>query len=224
MYVLPRCLVLNGCSMTPPIPVIGSGRLISATILLLILVPPSYAEYSASLDQIYYQDGTSEYCYNESYNLGTCLGKQRLELLDYSQEKLVRCTECSGNFDGYDTCDELKALNDVDGGLGLGDGGTSSAMTTAVIDWDESSCEAYDRCVKENCPEQCRGEQDAWLECLVVQLDCDWRCPEWGEDIMGNVGAFDVMNNGSPGVDGTVLPLGLRACISGLLLRGLMSW
>ena len=161
-----------------------------------------------SLDRmLYYQDGAiAEYCHDESYNLGTCLGRQRLELIDYSQEMLVRCIECSGGttLGGHETCDEIKALNDVGGGGGSGPLGGDGGAT--MIDWDESFCESYDRCVAENCPDRCRREQDAFLECLVVELDCDWRCmpgSTWsiGETggMGGGGGGATMMESAAPG-------------------------
>ena len=96
--------------------------------------PPE--EDAQPLDRIYYQDGViAEYCYNESHNLGTCLGRQRLVLIDYSQEKLARCIDCSGGtttLGGNETCNDIKALNDVGGGGGGGGGAGCSAAITAT--------------------------------------------------------------------------------------------
>lgn len=50
--------------------------------------------------------------------------------------------------------------------------------------------------MEENCPKECWKEQDAWIECLVIELDCDWRCP--GSAWLGARGVgMDGMNNGA---------------------------
>jgi hypothetical protein len=215
------------------------GLLGSVVVSVILVLGPrssraatsSYAppeEDAPPLDRIYYQDGViTEYCYNESYNLGTCLGRQRLELIDYSQEKLVRCIDCSGGtttLGGHETCDDIKALNDVGGGGGGLLGGEKG--DGATIDWDESFCESYDRCVAENCPDQCRWEQDSFLECLVVELDCDWRCmpgSTWSIGETGGVGGggATMMESAAPvGADVSAFSTFGSRMAAGLLLAG----
>ena len=61
------------------------------------------------------------------------------------------------------------------------------------IDWNDSFCEQYNKCVEQNCPKQCWHEQDQWIQCLIIELDCDWRCEEsevWlvGDRMIGMLG------------------------------------
>eukprot|EP00571_Detonula_confervacea_P016646 CAMPEP_0172310294 /NCGR_PEP_ID=MMETSP1058-20130122/11406_1 /TAXON_ID=83371 /ORGANISM="Detonula confervacea, Strain CCMP 353" /LENGTH=187 /DNA_ID=CAMNT_0013023087 /DNA_START=90 /DNA_END=653 /DNA_ORIENTATION=- len=135
--------------------------------LLAITILPTHSSH-AFTHQIDYNDERGEYCYNESFNLGTCLGKQQHEQVDVTEQQILQCTECSGNFNGGETCEELIALNDIENGANNG--------TKDSINWHDSFCETYNICVEENCPRQCWKEQDAWLQCLVIELDCDWRC------------------------------------------------
>ena len=136
--------------------------------LLILIIAVIFSDTHAFTHQIDYNDERGEYCYKESFNLGTCLGRKQEESLDVTEEQIVKCMECSGNFNGNESCEELKALNKPE----LGSNGTDSS-----INWNESFCETYNICVEENCPKECWREQDAWIECLVIELDCDWRCP-----------------------------------------------
>lgn len=95
--------------------------------------------------------------------------------------------ECSGHFNGDETCAELKALNDVEFG--------STGTGEDSINWHESFCESYNMCVETNCPKQCLKEQDAWLQCLIIELDCDWRCA--GSDWFGSRSIGIGMENGA---------------------------
>lgn len=149
--------------------VITTRSLATVLSLGLLLTPTSHAEVLDEVHSIIYQEVPTEYCYNESFNLGICLERQRHELINYSQKELDLCTECTGDIEegDFDACDELKSLNNV----------RNVNATEGMIDWDETFCVSYDRCVMENCPHQCEKEQTAWLECLILELNCDWRCP-----------------------------------------------
>mmetsp|Transcript_29908 Transcript_29908/g.51677 ORF Transcript_29908/g.51677 Transcript_29908/m.51677 type:complete len:194 (+) Transcript_29908:89-670(+) len=162
----------------------SSAPIICLPLLLTvtILVSPSHAV----THQVDYNGERGEYCYNESFNLGTCLGKQQQDKLDLTNAQIMQCMECSGNFHGDETsCADLKALNDIE----LDGNGTGSS-----INWHESFCETYDVCVEKNCPQECLHEQDAWLECLIIELDCDWRCP--GSTWLGG-GTMGLNKNGA---------------------------
>mmetsp|Transcript_6066 Transcript_6066/g.11668 ORF Transcript_6066/g.11668 Transcript_6066/m.11668 type:complete len:195 (-) Transcript_6066:362-946(-) len=130
--------------------------------------------------QIEYNDQRTEYCYHESFNLGTCLGKAQQSSHDSSNAQIIQCMECSGRFQGDESCNELKALNIV--------GRSHNASDRFSIDWQESFCETYNTCVKKHCPKECWKEQNAWLECSILELNCDWRCPGstwWGNRVTG---------------------------------------
>jgi len=140
-------------------------------VIILLLVPTSHA----ITHQGDYNNERDEYCYKESINLGTCVGEQVLQKnsdqLKFTpvDSQIEKCFECSGNFHGpVETCADLKALNDVE---------RVSNGTDGSINWHESFCETYNICVEENCPKECLREQDEWIECLIIELDCDWRCP-----------------------------------------------
>ena len=80
----------------------------------------------------------------------------------------------------------------------------------------------------ENCPDQCRWEQDAFLECLVVELDCDWRCEPgsaWsigGTGEGGGRGGATMGSAATGGADASVFSaIGSRTRMAvGLLLAG----
>ena len=174
--------------------------------LLILIIILLLHTITSSAHQIDYNHPDNEYCYNESNNLGICLGKYKREHPGGSVDaQIIQCTECSGNFFGDETCDELKTLNDIairvdndtsnSGTSSGGDSGSSSVTdnpddsttTSTTINWNESFCETYNRCVQTNCPQRCWHEQEEWIQCLVIELDCDWRCME-GEEwlMMGN--------------------------------------
>ena len=147
-------------------------RSTAATIhCILIALLAAVSSVASLTHQVDYSDeiGRGEYCFKETTNLGTCLGKQQEEQLDYTDANILQCLECSGKFQGDETCEELKALNDVESGYSDG--------TESSINWNESFCESYNICVDAFCPTRCLREQNAWLECLIIELDCDWRCP-----------------------------------------------
>jgi len=121
---------------------------------------------------------------SESFNLGTCLGKH---IKDEAQ--ILRCSECSGQFNGDETCEELKALNDISKPHII----NSKNNSGDGIQWNDSFCEQYNKCVEQNCPKQCWHEQDKWIQCMIIELDCDWRCKEsevWlvGDRMIGMLG------------------------------------
>jgi len=144
--------------------------------------------------QVDYNNESYEYCYTESFNLGTCLGKH----IKDDEAQILRCSECSGQFNGDETCSELKALNDISKPHIINS--SKNDTTTAnidnsgdSIDWNDSFCEQYNKCVEQNCPKQCWHEQDKWIQCMIIELDCDWRCKEsevWlvGDRMIGMLG------------------------------------
>mmetsp|Transcript_13233 Transcript_13233/g.20004 ORF Transcript_13233/g.20004 Transcript_13233/m.20004 type:complete len:205 (-) Transcript_13233:342-956(-) len=149
----------------PPTPKLSLALLLTSTITIIATIPTTHAKNT----QIEYNDQRTEYCYHESFNLGTCLGKAQQSSHDSSNAHIIQCMECSGRFQGDETCNELKALNNV--------GISHNASDRFSIDWQEPFCETYDRCVERHCPKECWKEQDAWLECSILELNCDWRCP-----------------------------------------------
>lgn len=175
--------------------------------IIAILTPLSSNAY-----QIDYNNDSVEYCYNESFNLGTCLGKQKEEDENFSEAQLLRCTECSGTFNGDETCAELKALNDV------AELPEKDSTTVNQINWHDSFCETYNICVEENCPKKCWHEQDAWIQCLIIELDCDWRCShsDWAE-MIGEGGRYSGMMLGNSGGAGGADRSRIRQIIWGIL-------
>jgi len=194
---------------------------------LLILIIILLLHITSSAHQIDYNHPDNEYCYNESNNLGICLGKYKREHPGDAggiDAQIIQCTECSGNFFGDETCDELKTLNDIairvdndssNSGTSSGsDSGSSvtnnpDSTTSTTINWNESFCETYNRCVQTNCPQKCWHEQEEWIQCLVIELDCDWRCME-GEEwlMMGN----SVENRLTDGMKGMMLGSNSAGC------------
>lgn len=158
-------------------------------VVILALPSASHAEeveiqQQQQHDTVEYQEVPSEYCYNENFNLNHCLKKQHQELINYSQDKLTRCTHCTSAIEatimGYESCDELNIMNTVSVVVGpaaarppMADGGNE----TDTINWKESLCVSYNACVNTNCPTQCLSEQSLWLKCLVVIMNCNWQCP-----------------------------------------------
>jgi hypothetical protein len=128
---------------------------------------------------VVYQEVPSGYCYNENFNLNHCLEKQHHELINYSQEKLTRCTHCTSAIEatimGYESCDELNIMNTVS--VGPAAPPMADGNETDTINWKESLCVSYNTCVNTNCPTQCQSEQSLWLKCLVVIMNCNWHCP-----------------------------------------------
>mmetsp|Transcript_23541 Transcript_23541/g.49701 ORF Transcript_23541/g.49701 Transcript_23541/m.49701 type:complete len:260 (+) Transcript_23541:257-1036(+) len=157
-----------------PLPSIPMPSLLLLLFLLTTLSPSK----SSSL---------SEYCSKESTDLGTCLGKQQQYVhLDLTLEQIEKCLECSGNFTGNESCSELKALNYVDGDGETAVDGADVGVQVVEVDGENNDvnakkdagfCQTYNQCVEDNCPRECWPEQDRWLECLVIELDCDWTCP-----------------------------------------------
>lgn len=185
-------------------------------IIIVILTPSSSNAY-----QIDYNNDSGEYCYNESFNLGTCLGKQKEEDENFSEAQLLRCTECSGSFNGDETCAELKALNDVAEMLPEEES-TNATTNSNQINWHDSFCETYNICVEENCPKKCWHEQDAWIQCLIIELDCDWRCQhsDWAE-MIGEGGRYSGMmfsNSGGAGFRQTIIG-GILLLICGYVMH-----
>lgn len=124
-----------------------------------------------------------------------------------SDAQILQCLECSGKFRGDETCEELKALNDVEEVFGTkkisnsvttqdgntngdnnenneGENNENEGNDNQIINWHESFCETYNICVQTNCPQVCHKEQEAWIECLIIELDCDWRCTPGSDNIM----------------------------------------
>ena len=136
------------------------------TIILLYYIP------SLQAYQVDYNNVSYEYCYTESFNLGTCLGKH----IKDDEAQILRCSECSGQFNGDETCDELKALNDISKSHYITTNSKNNSSSTANInsvdgiDWEDSFCEQYNKCVEQNCPKQCWHEQDQWIQCFVIEL------------------------------------------------------
>lgn len=149
--------------------------------------------------QVDYNDERGEYCYRESVNIGLCLGRHREQELadgrggngEDGDARIVKCLECSGSFQGDETCDELKAYNNLassppdDNPATTAAAGGAGGAQSDDIQWGDSFCEQYEVCVEENCPKECMREQDAWIECLILELDCDWRC-EPGSSFAGD--------------------------------------
>ena len=182
--------------------------LLSITNLIIIIIIVILTPLSSNAYQIDYNNDSGEYCYNESFNLGTCLGKQKEEDENFSEAQLLRCTECSGTFNGDETCAELKALNDVAEMLPEEES-TNATTNSNQINWHDSFCETYNICVEENCPKKCWHEQDAWIQCLIIELDCDWRCQhsDWAE-MIGEGGRYSGMmlgNSGGAGFRQTII-------------------
>jgi hypothetical protein len=159
---------------------LGVGIII--VVFLALLPTASQAEAIAHQDET--QQQPSEYCYNENFNLNHCLKKQQHELINYSQDKVSRCTHCTSAIEatimGYETCDELNLMNTVVSTEEEGSTTTTSFNNineTDTINWKESLCVSYNTCVQTNCPTQCQLEQRLWLKCLVVIMNCNWQCP-----------------------------------------------
>lgn len=91
--------------------------------------------------------------------------------IELTTDIIVKCLECTGHFQGNETCQELKALNSITNDIDLAE--------------EESSgfCQTYNRCVEEYCPRECWKQQDEWLECAIVELNCDWRCPSDDDEL-----------------------------------------
>jgi heme exporter protein D len=168
--------------------ILGVGMII--VVFLSLLPTASHAEVIVHQDEtqqqqqqhdtVVYQEVPSEYCYNENFNLNLCLKKQQHELINYSQDKVTRCTQCTSAIEatimGYETCDELNLMNTVVVSTAAEEEG-SSTNETDTINWKESLCVSYNTCVQTNCPTQCQSEQSLWLKCLVVIMNCNWHCP-----------------------------------------------
>jgi hypothetical protein len=166
--------------------ILGVGMII--VVFLALLPTASQAEVIILKDEtqqqphdtVVYQEVPSEYCYNENFNLNHCLEKQQHELINYSQDKVSRCTHCTSAIEatimGYETCDELNLMNTVVVSTAAEEEG-SSTNETDTINWKESLCVSYNTCVQTNCPTQCQLEQRLWLKCLVVIMNCNWHCP-----------------------------------------------
>jgi hypothetical protein len=167
---------------------LGVGTII--VVFLAVQPTASQAEAIAHQDEtqqqhdtVVYQDVPSEYCYNENFNLNHCLKKQQHELINYSQDKVSRCTHCTSAIEatimGYETCDELNLMNTVVSTEE--EGSTTNSFSnineTDTINWKESLCVSYNTCVQTNCPTQCQSEQSLWLKCLIVIMNCNWHCP-----------------------------------------------
>lgn len=121
---------------------------------------------------------SEEYCFNESTEMGICLGKARRDSLNkYTAESMMHCLECGETVRGDEqTCDDLKALNDIeDAPISNGD----EVVDLNNIDWHESFCEQYTECVEKYCPKQCHHAQARFMDCVVIELSCDIRCKDW---------------------------------------------
>ena len=159
-----------------------------------------------------------EYCYNESTEMGKCLGKERQNSLNkYTAESMMRCLECGETVRGDESCDELKALNDIEDApsSGLGEGG-EGVVDLNNIDWHESFCEQYTECVELYCPKQCHHAQARFMDCVVIELSCDIRCKDWkmnmDSQMMGD--RMIGMNNSSKRNHGQATVLGILAVLA----------
>ena len=78
----------------------------------------------------------------------------------------------------------------------------------AISGGDELSfCETYNNCVKTNCPPTCWKEHVRWLECVIIELDCDLGCESVelghgfvGEEFMWNDHSQGVQLNGTTSI------------------------
>ena len=122
-----------------------------------------------------------EYCFKESTEMGICLGKARRDSLNkYTTESMMRCLECGETVRGDESCDELKALNNLEDAPSGNDG--DEVVDLNNIDWHESFCEQYTECVESYCPKQCHHAQARFMDCVVLELECDIRCKDWNID------------------------------------------
>lgn len=60
-----------------------------------------------------------------------------------------------------------------------------------------SFCETYNNCVKTSCPPACWKEHVRWLECVIIELDCDLGCEsvELGHGFVGEEFVFGLSNS-----------------------------
>merc|ERR1719293_535215 len=141
---------------------------------VLLLLSSTYITHGLVRQVDYNPHGNGEYCYTESYNLGRCLGKFQRES-PYTDESLMNCLECqSVNISGNETCDEMKAMNNLlEGPLleGQSTGENSTVNNSSSINWHDSYCEDYSKCIKSNCPRQCFHEQALFMDCVIIELD-----------------------------------------------------
>lgn len=174
----------------------SSSSISLTSFLIVISIVLFYNISSSTAYQVDYNNESYEYCETESFNLGICLGKH----IKHDEAQILRCSECSGQFNGDETCSELKALNDISKPhiFNSNNNSTTTNMNSSGgIDWNDSFCEQYNKCVEESCPSQCWHEQDKWIQCLVIELDCDWRCKDsevWlvGDRMVGMLGNGEV--------------------------------
>ena len=113
----------------------------------------------------------------------------------------MNCLECqSVNISGNETCDEMKAMNNLlEGPLleGQSTGENSTVNNSSSINWHDSYCEDYSKCIKSNCPRQCFHEQALFMDCVIIELDCDLGCSsDWMPDEM--IGDRIIGRNSSP--------------------------
>ena len=126
------------------------------------------------------------------------LMKQQQETtLDFTNEILYNCIQCSGPYRGDETCEELKQLHNT----------TSPAVQSVNVLTGEteentggdklSFCESYNNCVRSNCPPLCWKEHVRWLECVIIELDCDLGCEsvELGHGFVGEEFILGVTNS-----------------------------
>jgi hypothetical protein len=135
------------------------------------------------------------------------MASKQQTLLDFTDEILYNCIQCSGSYHVGQSCSELKSLHNSTTTTEESTNVLTGEMMTITGGDSLSFCETFNNCVRTKCPPACWRAHVKWLECAIVELDCDLGCQSVelghgfvGEEFILGVGNAAMTRSGAAGI------------------------